>query len=126
MDGGARSFAVLSASLKPAVAPATIKTGTMTEKRGRIKYKTIPSDYHLSIERKCHQFKQTYALRSECERYNSRFKASGQERLWIRNGTSATNLNTLSYIAALAVACAAVQYSPRHSFQSAKLLRRTA
>ena len=94
--------------------------------RGCTKYKTIPTDYRLSIDRECAHFKKTYALRSECERYNSRFKASGQERLWIRNGNSAVNLNTLAHIAALAVASAAVKYSPHHSYRSAKSLRRTA
>lgn len=38
------------------------------------------------------------------ERYNSRFKAAGQERLWVRNGSSAENLNTIAHITALAVA----------------------
>ena len=94
--------------------------------RGCTKYKTIPTDYRLSIDRESPGFKRAYALRSESERYNSRFKATGQERLWIRNGNSAANLNTLAHIAALAVACAAVRYSPRHSYRSAKTLRRSA
>jgi hypothetical protein len=94
--------------------------------RGCTKYKTIPADNRLSIDRDCSRFKRTYALRTECERYNSRFKASGQERLWVRNGNSAANLNTLAHIAALTVALAAVQSSPRHSYRSAKTLRRTA
>lgn len=94
--------------------------------RGCTKYKTIPSDYRLSIDRDCARFKRTYALRTECERYNSRFKASGQERLWVRNGNSAANLNTLAHIAALAVACAAVLSNPRHSYRSAKSLRHAA
>ena len=94
--------------------------------RGCTKYKTIPSDYRLSIDRQCPQFKRTYALRTECERYNSRFKASGQERLWVRNASSAANLNTLAHITALAVACAAVLSGPHHSYRSAKALRRAA
>lgn len=93
--------------------------------RGCTKYKTIPSDYRLSIDRSCLSFKRTYALRTECERYNSRFKASGQERLWVRNGASAANLNTLAHISALAVALAAV-LSGSHSYRSVKLLRRSA
>ena len=93
--------------------------------RGCTKYKTIPTDYRLSIDRSCLYFKRTYALRTECERYNSRFKASGQERLWVRNVASATNLNTLAHISALAVALAAV-LSGSHSYRSAKLLRRSA
>jgi len=94
--------------------------------RGCTKYKTIPTDYRISIDRECSHFKRTYALRTECERYNSRFKASGQKRLWVRNGNSAANLNTLAHISALAVACAAVLTYPHHSYRSAKSLRRTA
>ncbi len=93
--------------------------------RGCTKYRTLPTDYRLSIDRSCLSFKRTYALRTECERYNSRFKASGQERLYIRNGVSAANLNTLAHISALAVALAAV-LSGSHSYRSAKRLRRLA
>ena len=93
--------------------------------RGCTKYKTIPNDYRLSIDRGCLCFKRTYALRTECERYNSRFKSTGQERLWVRNGTSAANLNTLAHISALAVALAAVLHGS-HSYRSAKQLRRSA
>ena len=93
--------------------------------RGCTKYKTIPNDYRLSIDRGCLCFKRTYALRTECERYNSRFKSTGQERLWVRNGNSAANLNTLAHISALAVALAAVLRGS-HSYRSAKQLRRSA
>lgn len=93
--------------------------------KGCTKYKTIPTDYRLSIDRSCLSFKRTYALRTECERYNSRFKVSGQERLWVRSGASAANLNTLAHISALAVALAAV-LSGSHSYHSTKLLRRSA
>ncbi len=93
--------------------------------KGCTKYKTIPTDYRLSIDRTCSHFKRTYALRSECERYNSRFKATGQERLWIRNGISAANLNTLAHISALAVALAAV-LSGFHSYRAPKSFRRGA
>ena len=94
--------------------------------RGCTKYQSIPDDYRLSIDRDCLRFKRVYALRTECERYNSRFKASGQERLWVRNGKSAANLNSVAHIAALAVACAAVTSRSRHSFRAAKALRRAA
>ena len=93
--------------------------------RGCTKYRTVPDDYRLSIDRSCLYFKQTYALRTECERYNSRFKSTGQERLWVRNGASAANLNTLAHISALAVALAAVLHGS-HSYRSAKQLRRSA
>lgn len=92
--------------------------------RGCTKYKTIPNDYRLSIDRECLRFKRIYALRTECERYNSRFKSTGRERLWIRNGNSAANLNTIAHISALAVAFAAVVTGSRHSFRSRKALRR--
>ena len=92
--------------------------------RGCTKYKTIPDDYRLSIDRNCFRFKRIYALHTECERYNSRFKATGQERLWVRNGVSAANLNSISHITALAVALAAVLTGNRHSYRCLKLLRR--
>lgn len=92
--------------------------------RGCTKYKAIPDDYRRSIDRDCFRFKRLYALRTECERYNSRFKGTGQERLWIRNGNSAENLNTISHITALAVAYAAVLDESCHSYRSLKHLRR--
>ena len=93
--------------------------------RGCTKYRTVPDDYRLSIDRSCLYFKQTYALRTECERYNSRFKSTGQERLWVRSGASAANLNTLTHISALAVALAAV-LSGSHSCRASKSFRRGA
>jgi len=74
--------------------------------RGCTKYITIPDDYRLSIDRTSKDFKSVYQLRTECERYNSRFKATGQERLWVRNFLSAQNLNSFAHIAILAVAIA--------------------
>ena len=94
--------------------------------RGCTKYVTVPNDYRLSIDRDCLSFKRTYALRSECERYNSRFKASGQERLWVHNGNSAANLNTIAHIAALTIALAAVAAKRKASYRSLKSLRRSA
>ena len=94
--------------------------------RGCAKYVTVPDDYRLSIDRDCLSFKRTYALRSECERYNSRFKASGQERLWVHNGNSAANLNTIAHIAALTIALVAVAAKRKSSYRSLKSLRRSA
>lgn len=112
---------------KTACCPCNHKNWNNGKKnKGCTKYKSIPDSYRLSIDRECSRFKRTYALRTECERYNSRFKASGQERLWVRNASSAANLNTLAHISALAVARAAVCSTPRHSFRSAKALRRSA
>lgn len=92
--------------------------------RGCTKYKAIPDDYRMSIDRDCFRFKRLYALRTECERYNSRFKGTGQERLWVRNGSSAENLNTIAHITALAVAYAAVVTKSQHSYRGMKNLRR--
>ena len=111
---------------KASVCPCNHKNWNNGKKnRGCTKYKTVPDDYRLSIDRSCLCFKRIYALRTECERYNSRFKSTGQERLWVRNGTSAVNLNTLAHISALAVALAAVLHGS-HSYRSAKQLRRSA
>ena len=68
---------------------------------------TIPNDYRLSIQRDTLEFKSVYALRTECERYNSRFKATAQERLWVRSRHSAENLNTIAHISLLSIAVAA-------------------
>ena len=76
--------------------------------RGCTRYITIPDDLRLSIDRNSRYFKSSYSLRTECERYNSRFKNTGQERMWVRNKSSVANLNTLAHISLLAVAIAAV------------------
>ena len=64
----------------------------------------IPDDYRLSIDRDCISFKKIYSLRTEAERYNARFKQTGQERLWVHSENAVTNLNTIAHIALLAVA----------------------
>ena len=111
---------------KTGVCPCNHKNWNNGKKNwGCTKYKTVPDDYRLSIDRSCLCFKRTYALRTECERYNSRFKSTGQERLWVRNGNSVANLNTLVHISALTVALAAVLHGS-HSYRSAKQLRRSA
>lgn len=110
---------------KTGVCPCNHKNWNNGKKNhGCTKYKVIPDDYRMSIDRDCFRFKRLYALRTECERYNSRFKGTGQERLWVRNGKSAENLNTIAHITALAVAYAAVIHGSRHSYRSLKHLRR--
>ena len=110
---------------KTGVCPCNHKNWNNGKKnRGCTKYKVIPDDYRMSIDRDCFRFKRLYALRTECERYNSRFKGTGQERLWVRNGKSAENLNTIAHITALAVAYATVIHGSRHSYRSLKHLRR--
>lgn len=94
--------------------------------RGCTKYITIPDDYRLSIDRTSIQFKSVYSLRTEAERYNSRFKSTGQEHLWVRNGYSAKNLNTVAHIALLAIALAAVITKSGSSYRSFKNCKRTA
>jgi hypothetical protein len=94
--------------------------------KGCTKYITIPDDYRLSIDRTCISFKKTYTLRTECERYNSRFKATGQERLWVRNKNSAQNLNTVAHVSLLAIALAAVITQKTASFRCFKSIKRIA
>lgn len=76
--------------------------------RGCTKYITLPNDYRLSIDRSCISFKKIYAMRTEIERYNARFKKMGQERMWICSLNAVRNLSTFAHIALLAVATAAV------------------
>ena len=93
---------------KTGVCPCNHKNWNNGKKnRGCTKYKAIPTDYRLSIDRECLRFKRVYALRTECERYN------------------AANLNTVAHISALAVALAAVLHGS-HSYRSVKQLRRSA
>ncbi len=94
--------------------------------KGCTKYITIPDDYRLGIDRASITFKSVYSLRTECERYNSRFKSTGQERLWVRNEKSAINLNTTAHIALLAIALAAVITKSNASYRSLKSCKRTA
>ena len=92
--------------------------------RGCTKYVTIPDDYRLSIDRESVSFKKIYALRTEAERYNSRFKATKQERLWVHGMNAAQNLNTIAHIALLAVAYAAVVTKSKTSYRSLKQVKR--
>ena len=94
--------------------------------RGCTRYITIPDDLRLSIDRNSRCFKSSYSLRTECERYNSRFKNTGQERMWVRNKSSVANLNTLAHISLLAVAIAAVTGNSGQSYRKLKSLKRTA
>ena len=92
--------------------------------RGCTKYVTIPDDYRLSIDRESVSFKKIYALRTEAERYNSRFKATKQERLWVHGMNAAQNLNTIAHIALLAVAYATVVTKSKMSYRSLKQVKR--
>ena len=94
--------------------------------RGCTKYTTIPDDYRLSIDRQTIQFKSVYSLPTKCERYNSRFKPTGQERLWVRNENSVANLNTIAHISLLAIAVASVITKSDISYRCIKSVKRTA
>ena len=88
------------------------------------KYITIPNDLRLSIDRNSKYFKSRYSLRTECERYNSRFKNTGQKRMWVRNKVSVTNLNTLAHISLLAVAIAAITSLSNQFYRRLKAVKR--
>lgn len=93
---------------------------------GCTKYLPLPADYRMSIQRDTVEFKSLYSLRTECERYNSRFKSTGQERLWVCNEISAANLNTISHISLLSIALAAVVTRRSTAMRSPKKLLRSA
>ena len=67
-----------------------------------------------------------YALRTEAERYNSRFKQAGCERVFVRSGNSVKNLNTIAHISLLSIAIAAVVTKKDVSYRSVKTLKRLA
>lgn len=96
------------------------------KRRGCTKYIKIPDDLRLSIDRNSNYFKSNYSLRTECERYNSRFKNTGQERMRVRNKLSVTNLNTLAHISLLAVAVAAIINGADQSYRKLKTVKRIA
>ena len=94
---------------KTASCPCNYKCWNNGKKnRGCTKYVTLPDDYRLAIDRDCISFKKIYALRTEAERSNSRFKQTGQEHLWVHGFNAAQNLNSIAHIALLAVVHAAV------------------
>ena len=93
---------------------------------GRTQYITIPDDLRLSVDRDSKYFKSNYSLRTECERYNSRFKNTEQERMWVRNKSSVTNLNTIAHISLLAVAVAAITTDTGQSYRKLKAVKRIA
>jgi len=112
---------------KSGVCPCNhIKWNNGKKYRGCTKYITIPDDYRLSIDRKSKNFKDVYKLRTECERYNSRFKSTGQERLWVRNFHSVQNLNSFAHIAILAVAIASCKSNSEISYRAIFSLKRLA
>lgn len=93
--------------------------------RGCTKYITIPDDLRLSVDRGSKSFKRTYSLRTECEHYHSRFKHTGQERMWVRNQHSVINLATFAHLTLLAVAVVAIMGKPKLSYRKLKSIKRT-
>lgn len=96
-----RNTAAHSNSLKPNAAHAitnAVTTTTTRKSRDCTKYVTLPEDCRLSIDRDCFSFKKIYALRTEAERYNARFKQTGQERLWGHGFKAAQNMNSVAHI----------------------------
>ena len=81
------------------------------------KYKTIPDDHCLSIERNCFRFKRVYALCTECGCYISYFKRTWQECLYACSISSAANLNTIAHITTHAVAYAAILSGNSYSYR---------
>ena len=61
---------------------------------------------------------------TEAERYNSRFKQAGCESVFVRNGNSVKNLNTIAHISLLSIAIAAVITKKDVSYRSVKTLKR--
>lgn len=112
---------------KTSACPCNYKNWNNGKKnKGCTKYITVHDDYRLSIDRDCISFKKIYALRTEAERYNSRFKQTGQERLWVHSMNAAKNLNTIAHIAFLAVAYAAFITNSKRSLRSLKSAKRIA
>lgn len=94
--------------------------------RGCTKYITLPEDYRLQLDRNSTLYKRAYALRTEAERYNSRFKSRGCERAYTRNQHSIGNLNTITHIALLTIAITAVSLKKTVSYRSIQSVKRIA
>lgn len=94
--------------------------------RGCTKYITVPDDYRLSIDRDSIAFKSVYSLRTEAERYNSRFKQAGCKRVYVRNGNSVKNLNTIAHISLLSIVITAVVTKKDISYRCTKTVKRLA
>ena len=103
-----------------------VHTASNQTNEKKYEYITIPDDLRLSVDRDSKYFKSNYSLRTECERYNSRFKNTGQERMWVRNKSSVTNLNTIAHISLLAVAVAAITTGTGQSYRKLKAVKRIA
>jgi len=94
--------------------------------RGCVKYINIGTDYRASINRNSIFFKKIYSLRTESERYNSRWKNLNSEQAYVRNINSVSNLNTIGHICLLTVALTAIKSGCVDKSKSLSGLKRTA
>ncbi len=92
--------------------------------RGCVKYKSIGTDYRASVDETSDYFKFFYSMRTESERYNSRFKNLNLETPSVRNMRSIENQNTLGHICLLAVALAAILTNKGDMLRSLSNLKR--
>ena len=92
--------------------------------RGCTRYISIGTDYRASINRESIFFKKIYALRTESERYNSRWKNLNLEKPTVRNINSITNLNTLGHITLLSLALAAIADNQKDKIRSLSKFKR--
>ncbi len=112
-------------SNKKGVCPCNHKNWNNGKKnRGCTKYFTLPTDYRLQIDRNSSSFKSIYSMRTEVERYNSRFKQTGGERIFVKNKNSVQNLNTIAHITLLTIAITAVSIGKSNLTRSLKSLKR--
>lgn len=96
------------------------------KRRGCEQWVTIPDDLRLQIDRHSYDFKITYARRTWCERYNSRFKMAGNARMWVRSLAAVSNMNILTHITLLSIAIAAVNTSNAKGVTSIKQMKSSA
>ncbi|MGE5631713.1 MAG: transposase [Caulobacteraceae bacterium] len=96
------------------------------KKRGCIKYVSTGTDYRASINRDSKYFKSIYSLRSESERYNSRWKNLNTDKASVRNMAAIENLNTIGHICLLALAIAAVKSGKTNCLKSLKNFKKSA
>lgn len=75
-----------------------LNTIMVIKNRGCVKYKSIGTDYRASVDETSDYFKFFYSMRTESERYNSRFKNLNLEPPSVRNMRSIENQNTLGHI----------------------------
>jgi len=94
--------------------------------RGCVKYASIGSDYRASINRDSEYFKSIYALRTESERYNSRWKNLNTDKASVRSIAAIENLNTIGHICLLALAIAAVKSGKTSCLKSLRNFKKSA